>query len=222
MNPFFRANEGVSRRQRSLRVLCALKRLYTEATEGLRDLCVKAFSAQGTRRRSSCTRLIACAATVIFFSLMMACNSRTSSTSADFFPASNAVQNWVKSNDTRTFEASRLWEYIDGDADKYVQAGVVKTLTSDYRFNGKTDATADVYVMAKADGAKRVYESESTEGSTPFTLGDAGRTAKGTVTFRQGPYFVRLVAYEDSPEIAQALTQLARAISDRLLSAQGR
>jgi hypothetical protein len=159
---------------------------------------------------------------LVLAGLAVGCRSGTGSNSADFFPASNAVQNWVKSSETRTFEANRLYEYIDGDADKYVQAGVVKTLTSDYRFNGKTDATADVYVMAKADGARRVYESESTEGSTPFTLGDAGRTAKGTVTFRQGQYFVRLVAYEDSPGIAQALTGLARAISDRLLSAQGR
>jgi hypothetical protein len=40
----------------------------------------------------------------------------------------------VKSSTTRTFEASHLWEYIDGDADKYIQAGMVKTLTSDYKF----------------------------------------------------------------------------------------
>jgi hypothetical protein len=148
--------------------------------------------------------------------LVVGCRSKARSNSVDFFPQSNAVQNWVKSSDTRTFEASHLWEYIDGDADKYVQAGVVKTLTSDYRFNGKTDATADVYVMAKADGAKQVYDSESGAESTPLTLGEAARTAKGSVTFRQGPYFVRLVAYEDSPGIAQALTELARAISDRL------
>jgi hypothetical protein len=36
------------------------------------------------------------------------------------------------------------------------------------------------------------------------------------LTFRQGPYFVRIVAYEDSPEIAKGLTDLAHAVSSRL------
>lgn len=135
---------------------------------------------------------------------------------ADFFPASNAVHDWVKASDTRTFEASRLWEYVDGDADKYVQAGVIKTLTSDYRFMGKVDATLDVYVMGNSDGAQKIYDAESVEGSHPIAIGDAGRYAKGSLTFRQGPYFVRLVAFEDSPEIAEALAGLARAVSDRL------
>jgi hypothetical protein len=36
------------------------------------------------------------------------------------------------------------------------------------------------------------------------------------VTFRRGPYFARVVAFEDSPEITSALTNLARVLSDRL------
>jgi hypothetical protein len=134
----------------------------------------------------------------------------------DFFPASNSVAGWVKSSDTRSFDASHLYEYVDGDADKYVQAGVVKTLTSDYRFNGKIDAAVDVYVMGETVGARKIYDSESAEGSQPITMGDAGRYAKGSLTFRQGPYFVRLVAYEDSPEMATALTALARALGGKL------
>jgi hypothetical protein len=109
-----------------------------------------------------------------------------------------------------------LYEYVDGDADKYVQAGVVRTLTSDYRFNGKTDATVDVYVMGTAGGAQKIYDSESAEGSQPLMLGDGGRYAKGSLTFRQGPHFVRAVAFEDSPEISKGLTDLAHAISSRL------
>jgi hypothetical protein len=113
-----------------------------------------------------------------------------------------------------------LWEYIDGDADKYVQAGVIRTLTSDYRLNGQTDATLDVYVMSNAAGAQKIYDSESADGSQPLTLGDAGRYAKGSLTFRQGPYFVRLVAFEDTPEIARGLKDLAAALSSRLSSSR--
>ena len=149
-------------------------------------------------------------------SLLAACRSKAPSGSVDFFPETKAVQGWVKSSDTRTFEASHLWEYIDGDAEKYIQAGVVKTLTSDYRFNDKVDATADVYVMAKPEGAKKIYDSEAAAENHAVGVGEGGRTANGSLTFHQGPYFVRLVAYEDSPEMTKALTDLASAISSRL------
>ncbi|MBZ5671173.1 MAG: hypothetical protein LAO04_15770 [Acidobacteriia bacterium] len=148
--------------------------------------------------------------------LLAGCRAKAPAGAADFFPESNAVQGWVKSSETRTFEASHLWEYIDGDADKYIQAGVVKTLTSDYRFNNKVDATADVYVMAKPEGAKKIYDSESAAESQPVDIGEAGRLSKGSLTFHQGPYFVRVVAYEDSAEVAKALTELARAVGSRL------
>ncbi len=216
MNFFFSAHKGFSWRRRRLSVLCDLKGLNTEASERLCDLCEKALEAQRTRRSVSWWRPFGYGVTVILAGLLAGCHSQTPSTAADFYPASNSVPGWVKSSATRTFEASHLFEYIDGDADKYVQAGVAKTLTSDYRFNGKTDATLDVYVMSNAAGARRIYESESAEGRQPLTLGDVGRYAKGSLTFRQGPYFVRLVAFEDSPEIATALTALARALSVKL------
>ena len=145
------------------------------------------------------------------------CKSKTNN-AADFFPASSAIPGWVKSSDTRTFSAADLWKYIDGDADRYVQAGVVKTLTSDYRLNGKTDATLDVYVMGATASAQKIYDSEAATGSHPLALGDAARYAKGSLTFRQGPYFVRLVAYEDSPEIESALAALAQGLSRKLSS----
>jgi len=148
--------------------------------------------------------------------LLAGCRSKAPSGAADFFPESNSVQGWVKSSETRTFEASHLWEYIDGDADRYIQAGVVKTLTGDYRFNNKVDATADVYVMTKPEGAKKIYDSESAAESQPVDIGEAGRLSKGSLTFHQGPYFVRVVAYEDSAEVGKALTELARAVSSRL------
>jgi hypothetical protein len=165
------------------------------------------------RARSFCPLQIV---TLILTGLWAGCRSQGPSAAIDFFPASNSAPGWVKSSATRTFAASHLWEYIDGDADKYVQAGVVKTLTSDYRFSGKIDAAVDVYVMGDAAGARKIFDSESAIGSQPLTIGDAARYAKGSLTFRQGPYFVRIVAYDNSPETAPPLTALAFAVSGKL------
>ncbi len=149
-------------------------------------------------------------------SVVIACTSRSRSTSATFFPQSNEVSGWNKSGDTRAFPADKLWEYIDGDAEKYIQAGVEKTLTADYRYADKCDAAADVYVMSAPEGAKKIFESEPSMGSEPAQLGEAGRLYKGSLTFWKGRYFVRLVAYQDAPGIADALVALGRAIERKL------
>ncbi len=156
---------------------------------------------------------------LVLIGLLPGCRPKAPAAPVDFFSDSIEAPGWAKTGTTRTFEASRLWEYVDGDADKYVRAGVVKTLTSDYRFNRKVDATVDVYVMGSSSGARKIFDSESAEGSESLAMGDAGRYAKGSLTFRQGPYFVRLVAYEDSPDIETALSALAFSVSIHLREA---
>jgi hypothetical protein len=148
--------------------------------------------------------------------LLLSCSSKTSLSPETFFPEGSKAPGWVKTSETRTFAADKLWEYIDGDADRYVRAGVKQTLTSDYRYQEKIEATADIYIMATAEGARKIFESESSQGSQPLAVGDAGRISKGTLVFRQDPYLVRIVAYQDAPGVNEALTALARAIAKRL------
>lgn len=147
---------------------------------------------------------------------LLACGPKTSSKPASFFPESNEAAGWAKARGTRTFPAGDLWQYIDGDAEKYTQAGVEKTLATDYRYQNKIDAVADVYVMGTPEGARKVFESESSEGSRAIQLGDAAKLYGQSMTFRKGPYFVRLVAYEEAAGIDQALVALGRAIESRM------
>ena len=49
-------------------------------------------------------------------------------------PSSGTVAGWEKSSETRAFEPKDLWQYIDGDSEQYIQAGVVSTSTSDYKY----------------------------------------------------------------------------------------
>jgi hypothetical protein len=124
------------------------------------------------------------------------------------------VAGWTRGARIRTFQAEDLWKYIDGAADRYVEAGVVRTLTAEYRFQDRVDTNADVYMMKSAEGAKKVFEAEPATGSAPLVVGDAGRLYQGSVTFRKGSYFVRLVAMAECP--AEALTALAKGIGGRI------
>ena len=83
---------------------------------------------------------------------------------ANPFPASGAVAGWEKSSETRTFEPKDLWQYIDGDSEQYIQAGVVSTATSDYKYQGQLEAVVDVYTMGGPDGAQTILRARTDQG----------------------------------------------------------
>ena len=156
-----------------------------------------------------------------FFALVItvmshvACSRHTEG-QATPFPASNEVAGWVKTGDARTFAASELWSYIDGDAERYVKAGVQSTTTSDYKFQDRFEAVADVYVMTNAEGARTILNSETASQSQALQLGDGGRLYSGSLVFCKGKYLVRIVAYKEGTDVQQALRDLGRAIDQRL------
>jgi len=133
-----------------------------------------------------------------------------------FFPASNQVAGWAKTGDTRTFEAADLWKYIDGEAERYLKAGVQRISTADYKFQNQVDATVDIYTMGNAAGAEKIFNSEPAANAAFAGLGDSARLSSQSLVFREGPYLVRITAYEDSMETKPALLGLARSIELRL------
>jgi hypothetical protein len=131
-------------------------------------------------------------------------------------PETREAAGWSKMGATRIFEAPDLWRYIDGDAERYIRAGVQRTVTGEYRYQDRFEAVADAHVMGSSDGAKKLFESESATGSQRIEVGDAARSYGQTLVFCKGPYLVRLVAYQDTPELRQAIIALARAIERKL------
>ena len=132
------------------------------------------------------------------------------------FPASGAVAGWEKTGDTRTFAAKNLWQYIDGDAEQYIAAGVVTTSTADYKYQGQLEAVVDVHTMRDAEGARKILETGLTSDAKKIKLGDECVQYAQSVAFRKGPYLVRIVAYESTPETPQALLALAHGVEANL------
>jgi hypothetical protein len=134
----------------------------------------------------------------------------------DPFPQSGAVAGWQKTSDSRVYAAKDLWQYIDGGAEQYLQAGVVSTATSDYKYQDQLETVVDVYTMGDAAGARKILESGQTNDAKRVEVGDAGIAYEQSVTFRKGPYLVRIVAYEATPGAQQALIALAHGVEAKL------
>jgi hypothetical protein len=155
-------------------------------------------------------------AVAVLVLLAVVANSGCKKKQSNPFPASGAVAGWQKTSDTRVFAAKDLWQYIDGDAEQYISAGVVSTATSDYKYQGQLEATVDVYTMNDAAGARKILETGVTNDAKKVQLGDECIQYAQSVIFRKGPSLVRIVAYESTPDTPQALLALARGVEAKL------
>lgn len=166
------------------------------------------------------TILIQVVLVIALGSLTLACKAKSVAAPASLFPESGEVAGWARSGAVRTFDAKNLWQYIDGDAERYTQAGVSQVVTSDYRYQDKVDAVADIYQMSAPAGAQKIFSSEPATGSQPIQLGDEGRIYQSSLVFRKGSCLVRLTAYDEQPEVSKGLVDLARGIAIRLAKAR--
>ncbi len=148
--------------------------------------------------------------------LLDASCKRQPGTERSFFPASNQIAGWAKTGDTRTFEAAELWKYIDGEAERYLKAGVQRVSTADFKFQNKVNAVVDIYTMGNAEGAKKIFQSQAAVDGKPIQLGDDARSSSQSLVFRKGSCLVRIVAFEESAETQQAVLQLGQGIELRL------
>ena len=162
--------------------------------------------------RSKGWMLAAAAMAIVLAGAGTGCKKKLS----DPFPASGAIAGWEKTSDTRVFAAKDLWQYIDGDADQYIAAGVVATSTSDYKYRGQLEATVDVHTMNDAAGARKILETGQSSSAKSVQIGDAGIAYAQSVIFRKGPSLVRIVAYESTPGAQQALIDLAHGVEAKL------
>jgi hypothetical protein len=165
-----------------------------------------------SRSSLSRTAVTIFAAGMVLF--LLGCRAHSSPSS--LFPDSAEAPGWSKSPEIRTFTPDQLSDYIDGDAEKYLKAGVRSTSTADYNFKDKGQATVDIYTMSNAGGAKSIFESEPALDAQTPSIGDAARQYPQSLIFRKGRYLVRVVAFQDSPEVTQAMFALGVAIDKKL------
>ena len=97
----------------------------------------------------------------------LGCSKKPVAASANPFPESNQVQGWTRADEIRTFPAAELWKYIDGDAEKYLKAGVESASTSDYKFQDKFEAVVDIYTMSSPP-APRPFSTRSPPKAHPL------------------------------------------------------
>jgi hypothetical protein len=103
-----------------------------------------------------------------------------------------------------------LWEYLDGGADKFIDAGAVACAVAYYQ---KGDDEFCLVVLSCKDGGKKVLANTYQDYQTG-TVGEAGNIGEGSIVFSRGRYMVMLTAYSETSR--KELLTIAKAVDQKI------
>jgi hypothetical protein len=132
-------------------------------------------------------------------------------------PPATSVKGWKQIGAPRTYNASNLYDLIDGEAQAVLNYSFVSAAHAEYAPVGvsKPALTIDVYDMKDPINAFGLFGSDRLGGS-PVAVGTEGVQVSGALNFWKGPYVVRTTLVQSSPANKAAQMAFARAAAVRI------
>lgn len=125
------------------------------------------------------------------------------------------VCGWKPAGPDEVYDAETLYDYIDGGAEVYRSFNVQHVFARRYAKNGAQDIIADVFDMGSSEDAFGAYHHDMREGQNAG-IGQESEYLEGALAFWKGPYFVSIIAFDETEDSKQALLDLGRAIADAI------
>jgi hypothetical protein len=153
-----------------------------------------------------------------FIPLLLLCVTATLVAGPDalrLLPKSGEVKGWLHKGAPRVFEHDKLWEYIDGGADVYIDFGFQRVVTVDLE-NGKRSMTVDLYEMKTLEGAFGIYARERAPTYAFQSIGTQGYLEGVALNFYQANYYAKITAFSDDQETRGAMQKIAGLVSQKI------
>ena len=132
-------------------------------------------------------------------------------------PADGEIPGWTRVTDPEHYEADNLWEYINGQADFFIDYGFVRVDTAEYRSNQESGSVVlEVYQMGRPQEAFGIFAAERTRDDRPLEIGAQAYLGANVLGFWQAERYVKLTSFDEGPEVERWLTSLAEEISSRI------
>ena len=125
-------------------------------------------------------------------------------------PSETSTNGWSMAAEPEFFDAENLWEYINGQAEMYLDYGFVQVMAVDYISRGGTGfLTVEIYLMESPVHAFGIYAAERSSDESFIEIGVQGYIGENNLNFWKGPYYVKLTSFEVLPGLAETLKTLA-------------
>ena len=124
---------------------------------------------------------------------------------------------WTRLTEVDHFNADNLWEYINGQADFFIDYGFVGVDTAEYR-DDRTGGSVvlEIYRMGSPPEGFGIFAAERTREDSSLEIGSGAFLGPNVLGFWQEEYYVKVTSFEDGPEIEGLLIEMAEEISSRL------
>ncbi|MBI5646361.1 MAG: hypothetical protein HY962_05465 [Ignavibacteriae bacterium] len=127
-------------------------------------------------------------------------------------PKDNEVKGWTRKGEPRSFKAEKLWEYINGGADVYIDYGFKEVVTVDLAAGDKS-MVIDVYEFADFEGAFGLYARERAPSYKFISIGAGGYQEGVSLNFYQAKNYIKISAFSDDQDTRTAMKKAADIVS---------
>ncbi len=126
------------------------------------------------------------------------------------------IPGFVLTTEAMVYDASNLWEFIDGAAEVFVIYRFMDLHIAYYRCAGSAEIRAEVYRHKTPEDAFGMYSQERSPENHFLDIGTQGYAEEGIVNFLAGEYYVKLSSNDVGDTVQQSLLKVARAVAGAL------
>ena len=142
-----------------------------------------------------------------------------SETTGFALPADGEPPGWSLVTELEHYEADNLWEYINGQADFFIDYGFVRVDTAEYRNDQESGSVVlEVYRMGRPQEAFGIFAAERTPDDRPLEIGAQAYLGTNVLGFWQAEQYVKLTSFDEGAAVEQLLIGFAEEISARIPS----
>jgi hypothetical protein len=120
------------------------------------------------------------------------------------------------------FDSENLWEFINGQAEMYLDYGFLQVVTVDYISpDGTRFLAVEIYLMESPTHAFGIYAAERAPGENFIEMGVQGYIGENVLNFWQGSYYIKLTSFETFSGLEETLMTLAGVIAGNVRGSYG-
>jgi hypothetical protein len=130
-------------------------------------------------------------------------------------PTQDSLTSWEMATQAESYGPENLWEYINGQAEFFLDYGFVRVDAAEYRkTGGSTSVVVEAYQMGTPEEAFGIFAAERSPEDQSVAIGSGGYRGSNVLNFWQGSYYFKLTSFEGDAD-DQVLVDLGREMSRR-------
>jgi hypothetical protein len=132
-------------------------------------------------------------------------------------PESGEIAGWARSSEPEFYGQEDLWEYINGQAEFYLDYGFQRVVALETSSEEDSQSlVVEIYRMSAPEEAFGIFAAERSRDDHVVDVGVQGYASSNVVGFWKGPYYVKLASFSAASGIEAALLEHARTIAAKI------